>query len=89
MPIKCNQHPWMKAYAGVMDHPYFAVSDSLGKFEIRGLPAGTYKLIVWHQVFGEQEIEITLVPGENRNADFTFDSEKVPESMKYSVYRKG
>lgn len=89
IPIKCNQHPWMKAYVGVMNHPYFAVSDRSGKFEIRGLPAGTYKLVVWHEVFGEQEIEITLVPGENRNADFTFDAEKVPEDKKGLFDREG
>lgn len=88
IPIKCNQHPWMKAYAGVMNHPYFAVSDSLGKFEIRGLPEGTYKLVIWHEVLGEQEIEITVVPGESRNIDFTFDADKKPDILK-DTYRPG
>ena len=83
IPIRCNQHPWMKAYAGVMNNPFFAVSDGLGKFEIRGLPPGTYKLVVWHEVFGAQEIDITVVPGEIRNADFTFDAEKIPENPKH------
>ena len=83
IPIKCNQHPWMKAYVGVMNHPFFAVSDGLGKFEIRGLPPGTYKLVAWHEVFGEQETEVTLVPGESRNADFTFDAEKIREDIKH------
>jgi len=78
IPIKCNQHPWMKAYAGVMDHPFFAVSDSSGEFEIRGLPEGTYKLVIWHEVLGEQEMEITVIPGESRNVDFTFDADKKP-----------
>ena len=88
IPIKCNQHPWMKSYVGVMNHPYFAVSDELGKFEIRGLPAGTYKVAVWHEVFGEQEIEITVVPGESRNADFTFDAKKINENLKYGFERE-
>lgn len=83
IPIKCNQHPWMKTYAGVLNHPYFAVSDEFGKFEIHGLPAGTYRLVVWHEVFGEQEIELTLVPGENRHADFTFDRKNMREELKY------
>lgn len=88
IPIKCNQHPWMRAYVGVMSHPYFAVSDELGKFEIRGLPAGTYKLVVWHEVFGDQEIDVTLVPGESRNADFTFDAQKIREETKYRFERE-
>lgn len=88
MPIRCNQHPWMKAYVGVMNHPYFAVSDLSGRFEIRGLPAGTYKLAVWHEVFGEQEIDITVAPGESRNADFTFDADKLIVDKKYMHERQ-
>lgn len=88
IPIRCNQHPWMRAYVGVLNHPYFAISDRLGQFEIRGLPAGTYKLAVWHEMFGEQEIEITVVPGESRNADFTFDALKTAESKAYYIERK-
>jgi len=76
IPFKCNQHPWERAYVGVLRHPYFAVSDGLGRFEIRGLPAGFYKLVVWHERLGEKEIEIPLIPGETRHADFTFDVDK-------------
>ena len=74
IPVKCNQHPWEKAYVGVFDHPFFAVSDAFGNFEIRGLPPGTYKLAAWHKELGEQESEITVAGGENRKIDFTFDS---------------
>lgn len=88
IPIKCNQHPWMKAYVGVMNHPYFAVSDRSGKFEIRNLPPGTYKLLVWHEIFGEQEIDVTLVPGENRTADFTFDAAIILENSKWLFERE-
>jgi len=78
IPFKDNQHPWEKAYVAVMDHPFFAVSDEFGRFEIRGLPPGTYTLVVWHERLGEQQLEITFVPGESRNADFTFDADKKP-----------
>ena len=77
IPFKDNQHPWERAYVAVMDHPFFAVSDEFGKFEIRGLPAGTYTLVVWHQRLGEQQVEITVAPGESRNADFAFDADKI------------
>ena len=71
--IKDNQHPWEKAYLGVFDHPFFAVSDAMGNYEIRGLPPGTYKLGAWHELLGEQEIEIKVAAGENRRLDFTFE----------------
>src|ERR1041385_1283089 len=38
--FKCDVHPWMFAYVGVVDHPYFAVSDKDGSYKITGLPAG-------------------------------------------------
>ena len=78
IPFKCNQHPWEKAYVAVLDHPFFAVTDASGNFEIRGLPAGNYTLVVWHERLGEQQLQISLSPNENRRADFTFDSDKKP-----------
>ena len=78
IPFKDNQHPWERAFVAVMDHPFFAVSNEFGRFEIRGLPAGTYTLVVWHERLGEHKVEITLAPGEIRNADFTLDADKKP-----------
>ena len=40
VPFKCDVHGWMNAYVGVMDHPYFAVTDKDGKFELKSLPPG-------------------------------------------------
>lgn len=74
IPFKCNQHPWERAYVGVMKHPYFAVSDRAGKFKIDNVPPGTYKVVVWHEKLGEKEMELTVVPGETRRADFTFET---------------
>jgi hypothetical protein len=69
-----NQHPWEKAYVGVLDHPFFAVTDEFGNYQIRGLPPGTYKLVVWHEVLGEQEVQIKVASGETRTADFILDA---------------
>jgi hypothetical protein len=52
VPIECNAHPWMRAWVGVFDHPWFAVSALDGTFEIRGLPPGDYELEAWHETFG-------------------------------------
>lgn len=76
IPFKDNQHPWERAYVGVMAHPFFAVTDEFGRFQISGVPPGTYTLVVWHSQLGEQQVEITLAPREVRNVDFAFDVDK-------------
>ena len=50
--IKCDVHGWMNAYAGVLDHPYFAVTANGGAFELKNLPAGTYTIEAWHEKLG-------------------------------------
>jgi len=52
LTVKCDIHPWMNARVGVFDHPYFAVTDENGNFEIKLAPAGTYRLKVYHDSIG-------------------------------------
>jgi hypothetical protein len=70
--FKCDVHPWMTAFAFVMDHPFFAVTDEKGMFEIKGLPAGTYTVTAWHEKYGEKSAEVTVKEGEAATEDFTF-----------------
>jgi plastocyanin len=60
MPVKCNQHPWMKMYVNVSKHPFFAVTGSDGKFEIKGLPPGDYTLAAVHESLGEQTLKVKV-----------------------------
>jgi hypothetical protein len=46
--MKCDVHPWMFAYVGVVDHPYFAVTDKDGNFTIKNVPAGKYTVEAVH-----------------------------------------
>jgi hypothetical protein len=46
--IDCAFHPWMKGAVLVFNHPYYAVTDADGGFEMKNAPAGTYRLIVRH-----------------------------------------
>jgi len=46
--LGCNIHDWMVAYVVVLASPYFAKSDASGAAIISGLPAGRYRLTVWH-----------------------------------------
>jgi hypothetical protein len=73
--VKCNQHPWMKAYVGVMKHPFFAVSAEDGSYTIKNVPAGKYTVIAWHEGQGngtEKTMEVTVPAKGAATADFTF-----------------
>jgi hypothetical protein len=67
--FKCDVHSWMSAYAGVLDHPYFAVTKADGAFELKNLPAGTYTIEAWHEKLGTTTASVTL--GENETKDLT------------------
>lgn len=49
IPFKCSVHPWMAGYVRVFDHPYYAVTDANGRFEIKDAPAGKYRVVYWHE----------------------------------------
>lgn len=72
IPVKCNQHPWMRAYIGVLGHPFFAVSGQDGKFEIKGLPPGTYTVVAWHERLGEKTQSVTVGDKESKEQNFSF-----------------
>ncbi len=72
VPVKCDVHPWMQGYVAVMDHPYYGVTGDGGTFELNGLPAGTYTITAWHEVFGSQAQEVTVTDGESASAEFTY-----------------
>lgn len=50
--IKCDIHPWMSAYALILDHPYAAVTDENGNFEIKMIPEGDHLFAVWQEKAG-------------------------------------
>lgn len=70
--IKCDVHPWMSAYAGVLDHPFFAVSGKDGSFQLPTLPPGTYTVEAWHEKYGAQTQQITIGDNETKELSFTF-----------------
>jgi len=75
IPVKCNQHPWMKAYIGVLKHPLFSVSSDTGAFEIKGVPPGKYTVVAWREggANGEEKtMEVTVPANGSAKADFSF-----------------
>jgi plastocyanin len=75
MPLKCNQHPWMKAYVNVAANPFYVVSGPDGKFEIKGLPPGEYTISAVHEAAGEKTQTVTLGPKDDKTLDFSFASQ--------------
>ena len=89
IPVSCSIHPWMKAWMMVCDHPYFAVTDAEGNFEIKNVPAGVeLEFRVWQEaarltdvsVNGESttwskgRFPLTLSPEETREISVVVDS---------------
>jgi hypothetical protein len=72
IPVKCNQHPWMRAYIGVTKNPLFAVTGSDGTFTIKGIPPGDYTVEAWTAKFGTQDQKVTVAPKETKTVDFAF-----------------
>ncbi len=70
--FKCEVHNWMNCYAGVVDNPFYAVSDDKGAFTIKGLPNGTYTIQAWHEKYGIQETKVT-VSDKGATADFKYE----------------
>ena len=72
VPVKCNIHSWMHAYIGVVDNPYYAVSDRNGAFSIGNLPPGTYTVGVWQESRGTQEQQVTVTPQAKTQLNIVF-----------------
>jgi plastocyanin len=71
IPIKCNIHPWMRAYVAVVKGP-FGLSNESGSFKLDNVPPGTYTLTAWHETYGTQTQTVTVVAGKPATVDFSF-----------------
>ncbi|MEW6304315.1 MAG: hypothetical protein AB1705_12630 [Verrucomicrobiota bacterium] len=59
--IKCDVHPWMFAYACVVPHSYFAVTDANGNYEIPDVPPGRYTVRILHRKTAKLEVAVSVV----------------------------
>jgi plastocyanin len=74
--VKCDMHPWMSAWVGVLDHPYFAVTGEEGAFAIPDLPPGRYAVEVWHEKYVSVSREVDVIIGDEYPLDFLLDARK-------------
>jgi plastocyanin len=72
LPVKCNQHPWMRMFVNVVKNPFYAVTGPDGKFEIKGLPPGDYTIAFVHEKLGEQDQKVALAAKDAKTVDATF-----------------
>jgi plastocyanin len=75
LPVKCNQHPWMRMYINVVKSPFYAVSGPDGKYEIKGLPPGDYTIAFAQEKLGEQTQKITVAAKDSKTVDQTFKAQ--------------
>jgi len=75
VPLKCDVHPWMLGYVGVLPHPYFQVSAADGTFELKNLPPGEYVVEAWHEKLGVRTQNVTITPNETKEIEFKFEAQ--------------
>jgi hypothetical protein len=74
MKFQCDVHPWMFAWVTVVDNPYFALTDKDGKFTIKNVPPGKYKIAALHRKAAPSGIEKDVdVTAAGATADFTME----------------
>ena len=71
--FKCDVHPWMFAYVGIVDHPYFAVSGTDGGFKIGNVLPGKYVVEAFHRKTGKPLTQEVTVGADGAKADFTIE----------------
>ena len=72
--LKCDIHSWMNAYIGIVTHPYFAVSNTMGTFQIDKVPPGTYMIEAWQERLGTVSKSVTVKAGAVATVDFSYAS---------------
>lgn len=79
--VTCDFHAWMKAYHMPVDHPYAAVTDADGNFQINDVPAGSHEFVVWHESangqYLERKLKVTVKAGEATTLEVPYAAEKL------------
>jgi hypothetical protein len=74
--VRCDAHTFMQAFIHVFEHPYFAVTDSTGRFRMTQVPPGTYRLHMWHEALGTRTKTITVPSAGPLTLDLVFGLEE-------------
>lgn len=77
--VKCDVHPWMSGYIGVVNHSYYAVTDADGGYKIAGVPPGKYTIVAWHERYGPLTQTVEVKAG-GATADFAYNGTEKPNA---------
>jgi plastocyanin len=83
--VKCDVHPWMTGYIGVVSHPYFAVTDATGAFTIANVPAGKQTVQVWHEQYGALTLAVDVKAGGTTTVEFAYTGNEKPSQSAFAV----
>ena len=72
LPVKCNQHPWMKMYINVVKNPFFAVTDTAASTKSRASRPGDYTIAFVQEKLGEKDQQVTLAAKDSKTVDASF-----------------
>jgi plastocyanin len=77
--LQCDVHSWMVAFVGVVPHPYFAVTNTEGRFELHDVPSGTHDIQFWHEHYGTGTSTVYVKPEGTAEVDFTYGESPDPK----------
>ena len=75
--FKCDVHPWMFAWVGVVDHPFYSVTDKDGSFKISNVPPGSYTVEAYHRKAGKATEKVTI-DKDSKELNFTLEVKETP-----------
>lgn len=76
--IRCDVHPWMRAWIRVDDHPFHVATDLDGGFRIEGVPPGSYRLVAWHERLGTTAVQVTVERAAMTSVSMTLGESSAP-----------
>ena len=69
--VFCDIHSHMSAFILVFTHPFYAVTDSDGRYRIDNVPPGTYNVVAWNEGLASEPRAVTVPDGAATELDFS------------------
>lgn len=71
--VRCQEHPWSRAWVAAFEHPYHTVTEPDGSYHITDVPPGAYVLRVYHEILGERTVDVTVAPNATTTRKITYE----------------